>query len=85
MTQPVAGLTLFTLMVASSLRSVLAQLPTLQPNTAQALPQNFSGQQTAYILGGGERPGSAALAKPLAFALQSALIFCSEPQPTKIT
>jgi len=58
MTQPVAGLTLFTLMVASSLRSVLAQLPTLQPNTAQALPQNFSGQQTAYILGGGERPGS---------------------------
>ncbi|HEY9890386.1 MAG TPA: SLBB domain-containing protein [Candidatus Sericytochromatia bacterium] len=58
MTQPVAGLTLFTLMVASSLRSVLAQLPTLQPNTAQALPQNFFGQQTAYILGGGERPGS---------------------------
>lgn len=55
MTQPVAGLTLFTLMVASSLRSVLAQLPTLQPNTAQALPQNFSGQQTAYILSGGER------------------------------
>lgn len=55
-TQPVAGLTLFTLMVASSPMSVLAQLPTLQPNAAQTLPRSFSGQQqTAYILGGGDR------------------------------